>query len=167
MVEIRAATAEDVDKWRALRRDGIVRYPQAFMLSLAQHDASDPEDDKSRLNSGGKFLAMKGESPVGMIGLNPYTLLSMRHRAEIGPLYVVPGFHGTPLASELMQAAVDHATAQGHWQLELAVNEANTRATAFYLRMGFTRYGRLPNAVIGEGGPEHDLMLMRILPHPS
>ena len=164
MVRIREATANDVDQWRSLRRDGIARFPQAFMLSLAQHDASNPNDDISRLNSGGSFLVIDEGKPVGMIGLNPYTLPSMRHRAEIGPLYVVPAFQGTPLASQLMQAVINHATHAGHWQIELTVNEANTRALTFYLRAGFTQYGRLPNAVIGEYGAEHDLMLLKILP---
>lgn len=167
MIDIRQGTADDVDQWRALRRDGIVRYPQAFMLSLAQHDASNPKDNISHLNGGGRFLAMHEGQPVGMIGLNPYTVHSMRHRAEIGPLYVIPDFQGTSLARDLMQAAFEYATRAGQWQLELTVNEANTRAVAFYLREGFTQYGRLPNAVIGENGPEHDLMLLRILPHPS
>lgn len=163
MVAIRHATPEDVEEWRSLRRDGIVRYPQAFMLSLAQHDNSDRADDISRLRSGGRFLAMHEEQPVGMIGLNPYTLPSMRHRAEIGPLYVVPAFQGTSLAGDLMQAALDYAIRAGHWQIELTVNEANTRATAFYKRQGFTQYGRLPNAIIGEKGPENDLMLIQVL----
>ncbi|WP_298860753.1 GNAT family N-acetyltransferase [uncultured Sulfitobacter sp.] len=167
MVEIREATENDVDQWRSLRRDGMVRYPHAFMLSLAEHEASNDKDDVSRLKSGGKFLAMHEGKPVGMIGLNPYTLPSMRHRAEIGPLYVVPDFQGTSLARDLMRAAIAYATRAGQWQLELTVNEANTRAVTFYLREGFTQYGRLPNAVIGENGPENDLMLLRILPHPS
>ena len=163
MLEIREATANDVNQWRSLRRDGIARYPTAFMLSLAQHDASNLQDDIARLKSGGRFLAFDGNIAVGMIGLNPYTLPSMRHRAEIGPLYVVPDFQGTPVASQLMEKVIDHATAAGHWQLELTVNEANSRAVAFYLRQGFYQYGRLPNAVIGENGPEHDLMFLRIL----
>ena len=167
MIDIRQGTADDVDQWRALRRYGIVRYPQAFMLSLPQHDASNPKDGISRLNGGGKFLAMHDGQPVGMIGLNSYTMHSMRHRAEIGPLYVIPGSQGTSLARNLMQAAIEHATRAGYWQLEFTVNETNTRAVAFYMREGFTQYGRLPNAVIGENGPEHDLMLLRILPHPS
>ncbi len=167
MVVIRQATAEDTQIWRNLRRDGILRYPEAFMLTLAQHDASDAAEDASRLTNGGKFLALNGDAPVGMIGMNPYGLPSMRHRSEIGPLYVTPDFQGTPVARQLLLAAIEHARATGHWQLELNVNEANTRAVAFYLREGFTQYGRLPNAVIGANGPEHDLMMLRILPHPS
>lgn len=66
-----------------------------------------------------------------------------------------------------MEAAIRHARAAEMWQLELTVNEANIRAGAFYLREGFTRYGRLPNALIGANGPEHDLLMLRILPHPS
>ena len=167
MFKIIEATAQDTDRWRSLRRDGIAHYPDAFLLTLAQHDASDPASDAARLESGGKFIAFDGTTPVGLIGLNAYGSPNMRHRAEIGPLYVIPEAQGTPAAMQLLQAAVDHATAKGIWQLDLTVNEANTRAIAFYKRDGFLQYGCLPNVVIGPDGPEHDLMMLRTLPQAT
>ncbi len=167
MISIVQATAADVDVWRSLRRDGIMRYPNAFILSLDEHDAGDPAEDRARLASGGRFLALSGQTAVGMIGLNTHGPVNMRHRAEVGPLYVTPDYQGSDVAKQLFRTAVAHAARAGLRQLELAVNEANARAVAFYLREGFTQYGRLPNAVIGENGPEHDLLLLRILPQPS
>ena len=167
MVKIIKATGQDKGHWRTLRRDGIARYPSDFFLSLAQHDASPIDADTARLEKGGRFLAWQRARPVGLIGITPHASPSMRHRAEVGPLYVIPELHGSPTATQLLQATVDHAIAKGIWQLELTVNEANTRATAFYKREGFLQYGRLPNAVIGASGPEHDLMMLRTLPQAS
>lgn len=163
MITVVHATAKDADIWRSLRRDGIAHYPEAFLFSLEQHDASDPADDVARLASGGKFLAYSDGTPVGIIGLTRFGLPSMRHRAELGPLYVTSKLQGSTAAKQLLDAATDYAAAAGQWQLELAVNEANTRAVSFYLRNGFTQYGRLPNAALGENGPEHDLLLLRLL----
>jgi len=63
MIRVVEATAEDVDIWRSLRRDGIRRYSNAFMLSLDQHDASDPAVDAERVVNGGKFSAYSGQTP--------------------------------------------------------------------------------------------------------
>lgn len=166
MTLIRAATAQDVPLWRALRRDGIERYPAAFLLSLAEHDASSPDRDAARLAAGQFFLAFEGETAIGMIGLNQMSLERARHRAEIGPVYVTPAAQGHGTARALIQTALDAATASGIWQIELTVNEDNSAAIALYTAFGFTQTGRIPNAVIGADGPEHDLIMLRELPHP-
>lgn len=131
MAEVLPATVDQVDAWRSLRRDGILRFPEAFMLTLAEHDASNRTEDIARLNCGGRFMAWEERIPVGMIALNPYSLPSMRHRAGIGPLYVTPDFQGTGVARHLLESVLSYARNAGHWQLELTVNEANTRACGF------------------------------------
>ena len=167
MVEVRQATAADADLWRSLRRYGIARYPAAFRMTLPEHDAIRVEDDAARLAEGGRFLALDRGTPIGSIGLYQNTEGGMTHRGVVFGMYVMPEAQGTGVAGALLRQVVTHAGELRITQLELDVNEANTRAVAFYLREGFTQYGRLPNAVIGANGPEHDLMLLRILPHPS
>ncbi|MGJ8544299.1 MAG: GNAT family N-acetyltransferase [Sulfitobacter sp.] len=163
-INIRAASPVDVAVWRALRRDGIVRYPAAFVLSVDEHDATPEQVDAERLNRGDRFLAFDAQTPVGLAGINRHRGRAA-HRGEIGPMYVVPEAQGSDAASALLQFILAYADAEGIWQPELTVNEENTRAIAFYRRHGFEQIGRLPNAIIGAAGPEHDLLMIR--PQPA
>ena len=57
----------------------------------------------------------------------------------------------------MMKALIDHAEANGIWQLELYVAADNPRAIRFYESFGFQRQGLLPNAVILVDGAQDDL----------
>lgn len=161
-VTIRAVTDRDVDIWRALRMDGIIRHPQAFIVSAQEAAAVPVEQDAARLRAGGKFMAFAGDLPVGLIGLNRHSMPRERHRGEIGPLYVVPDARGQGVADGLLQAAMDAAQAQGIWQIELSVFVENHRAIALYERHGFVVTGKIPNAIEGADGFEDDLLMILI-----
>lgn len=165
MLHTRLATPDDTTLWRALRRDGIVRYPSVFIPSLEEHDATPVAQDAENLARGDRVLAFQDTTPIGLAGLNLYPGRAS-HRAEIGPFYIIPDAQGSGAAATLMDALVTLAPSLGIWQLELAVNEDNPRAIALYLRHGFTQIGRIPNALIGKDGPEHDLLMLRSLPRP-
>lgn len=163
-INIRVATPDDVEVWRRLRRDGIARFPSAFIPSLEEHDASPAKDDVARLARGDRFLAFRGETPVGLVGMNRHAGRS-DHRGEIGPMYVVPDAQQAGVATLLLRHVLEYARQVGIWQPELAVNEDNNRAIALYKKHGFIEVGRIPNAVMGADGPEHDLLM--ILPQAA
>lgn len=163
MITVRAATPDDVTHWRALRRDGIDRYPSAFIVSLAEHDTIADATDAKRLGAGDRFLAFDGDTAIGIAGLNQNLIPRAVHRAEIGPFYVAPNAQGSGAAAALMQVLTDHAKSLQIWQLELTVNEDNSRAIAFYKGCGFHQTGRTPNAILGADGPEHDLTMVKEL----
>ncbi|WP_299367851.1 GNAT family N-acetyltransferase [uncultured Tateyamaria sp.] len=159
---IRAATDRDVDSWRALRMDGILRHPQAFIVSAKEAAAVPVEEDAARLRSGGRFMAFMGDAAVGLIGLNRNTMPRSRHRGEIGPLYVAPQARGQGVADALLTAAMEAGRAMGVWQIELSVYVENHRAIALYERHGFALTGKIPNALLGAEGYEDDLLMIRI-----
>ena len=161
-VIIRAATEQDVDTWRTLRMDGIVRHPQAFIVSAEEAAAVPVEEDAARLRAGGRFMAFIGDKAVGRIGLNRNHMPRSRHRGEVGPLYVAPDARGQGVADGLLQAAIDAARAQGIWQIELSVYVENHPAIALYERHGFSVTGKIPNALLGADGFEDDLLMIRI-----
>ena len=66
---------------------------------------------------------------VAAIGSDPTT--------ELSKLYVMPGHHGSGLASELMDAVVALAVAHGSSTIWLGVNQENERANRFYGKHGF------------------------------
>ena len=160
-VVIRVATPDDAEIWRALRRDGIARYPQAFIASLAQADAIPVQKDAQMLGQGNRFLAFMDGQAIGLAGINRNGIPRARHRAEIGPFYVVAEAQGRSVAQALMDAVMAYADRHEIWQLELFVNQENARAIAFYKRYGFVEAGRIPNSILGADGPETDLIMIR------
>ena len=158
---VRVATGDDVDVWRALRMEGIVQYPSGFLVTAEEAAAVPIEQDIKRLSNGDRFLAFAGETAVGIAGLNRNPVPRANHRAEIGPVYVVPQARGQGVADQLMITLMAAAQAAGIWQLELFVNAENAMAIGLYVRHGFTETGNIPNAIIGADGLEHDLMMIR------
>ena len=67
--------------------------------------------------------------------------VTLRPTTEISKLYVLPGNHGTGVASALMDAIVERAEAAGCAGLWLGVNKENVRAQRFYAKHGFTKVG--------------------------
>lgn len=158
---VRAATPDDVHVWRALRLDGIERHPQAFILTADEAKSVPIERDAQSLEGGHRFLAFLDDTPVGLAGLNRLGISRARHRAEIGPLYVIPGARGKGVADGLISAIKGAAHAAGIWQLELSVFRENQPAIALYERHGFAVMGKIPNAILGALGPEDDLIMVR------
>ena len=61
---------------------------------------------------------------------------------EIKQFYVLKGWHGTGIANQLMDWAVEEARARGARELYLSVFTENVRAQRFYAKFGFEEVGR-------------------------
>ncbi|NLE78683.1 MAG: GNAT family N-acetyltransferase [Rhodococcus sp.] len=68
-------------------------------------------------------------------------LLTLRPTTEISKFYVVPGKHGTSVASALLAAIVERAITDARASLWLGVNQLNQRAQRFYAKHGFEQVG--------------------------
>lgn len=83
---------------------------------------------------------------------------------ELSKFYLLPGQHGTGVASDLMAAALTWATDSGAHRIWLGVNRNNERAQGFYRKNGFaitgTRTFELGGAV------EQDFIMSRTLESP-
>ncbi len=66
------------------------------------------------------------------------------HAIEIQRFYVDRRYHGTGVASTLMQGTLDTARLAGATVVWLGVWERNARAIAFYRKYGFTDVGSQP-----------------------
>ena len=162
-ITVRRMTPDDLASWRWLRRDGLTRFPGAFILSSDEYEARTDEAEADFLRHGLVHGVFDGTRPLGMAALRIMPFARARHRAEVGPFYVVPEAQGTGAADLLMEALVTHARELGVTQLELSVAADNPRAVRFYERHGFLQEGRLPNAVMMPEGPQTDLFCVRLL----
>ncbi len=157
---IRATTEADTEAFVDLQRDGIAQFPDAFALTAEEARATDLEQLTEWLNSGETYGAFDGERMIGFAGVSRLPLAMARHRATIGPFYVMPEHHGTGMAQALLDRVFADCTALGVLQLELWVWQGNARARAFFRRNGFVQRGTIPRAGIMEDGKGRDDLFM-------
>jgi len=107
--------------------------------------------------------AAVGRAPVGFVMLSPPDLPipSDERDVEVKRIYTFSRWHGTGLGRALMEAAADHAKAEGRRRLLLGVYGRNERAIAFYLKAGFEVVGERRFTVGGQ--TYDDLVLARVL----
>jgi ribosomal protein S18 acetylase RimI-like enzyme len=84
-----------------------------------------------------------GAAPVGYLHLTAPDLPveTGADDLEIKRIYVLVSLHRSGLGRHFLDAAIDHAVAVGAKRLLLGVYKNNTRALAFYDRMGFEKIG--------------------------
>lgn len=105
----------------------------ARMLFLAEH-----EDDARGAREAVGYTMLNLTEPTDT---DVASALSLHPAVELSKCYVIPGQHGTGVASALMQASLDAAVATGAAEVWLGVNEENARAQRFYAKHGFERVG--------------------------
>ena len=122
---------------------------------------TDPDRTVLKVTHGGAIVGyamlIDGEPADPDVG----RAVTLRPTTEISKLYVLPGNHGTGVASALMDAIVKRAVAAGCAGLWLGVNQENVRAQRFYAKHGFTQVGT-KTFVVGTQ-LHHDFVMQRAL----
>ncbi|MEM6339721.1 MAG: GNAT family N-acetyltransferase [Pseudomonadota bacterium] len=157
----RLLTPEDLDIWRRLRREGVTRFPNAFLLDQEEVANTPEERDRSVLAAKVLFGVFCEDKAVGIAGLRMGFFNQNKHRAHMGPFYVDPDHWGMAAAQTLLDTLIQTAQDRGATQIELEVDAENPRAIAFYKKVGFQQIGRMPNAMHREGAFHDDLLMVR------
>jgi len=84
---------------------------------------------------------VKGYMRINAKHACPLESVSNQKCVELVRLYVLKEFHGTGVANELMNFAVDYANKNGFEIMYLSVWEYNFRARGFYEKHGFVNSG--------------------------
>ncbi len=105
------------------------------------------------------YVAEADRSVVGYLALKneAHPAVESRIPLQLWQIYVVPAFHGTGIAAELMTTVFEHARQHSHDVVWLGVSEHNARAISFYRKHGFTPLGLHK---VGTGHHEHEDVLM-------
>jgi tRNA (guanine37-N1)-methyltransferase len=85
----------------------------------------------------GYVMTVSGEPGDPVIA----TAVRSRPTVEISKIYLRQSAHGSGIAQQLMDVAVEDAKAHGAQSVWLGVNQQNARANAFYERSGFLLVG--------------------------
>lgn len=67
--------------------------------------------------------------------------ITVRPTSELSKCYLLPGQHGTGLATSMVTAAVEAARGRGAAAVWLGVNQLNAKANRFYEKSGFALVG--------------------------
>ncbi len=150
MFTIRQATPQDIELLSSIgarafsQSFGAANTPENMAAYLAA--SFSPEKQASEMaEPGAVFLIAENESePVGFAHLREDpapTCITGIHPVELSRIYMLEGWKGQGLGSQLMQACIDEARQRGADVLWLGVWEENPKAIAFYKKWGFSIVG--------------------------
>ncbi len=140
-IRIEAVTADLLPTYRDVRIAALIDSPRAFWTTYEQ--ASSRTDDlwAQWLEEGPQtWLAFAGGSPVGTVGLWRGDDQPREEVTLIG-MWVATVVRGSGVAERLVRAALEAASDAGRRRVVLEVAHENSRAWAFYSRMGFRPTG--------------------------
>lgn len=140
----------DPDEWatvRDVRLAALADAPDAFGSTLAREaDRGEPQW-RCRIRAWPWFLAWRAGRPAGLVAAVPDQAASGppaggRRAWHLVSMWVSPQARGHGVADLLIATVMEHAEAAGAPRVTLWVALGNSRARAFYQRMGFTPTGR-------------------------
>lgn len=147
-----------LDELAALLRDAVGHgASMGFMLPLPETEARDYwRSVAAQIASGGKVvLAALDESGrvVGSAQLGLELRANGRHRAEVQKVMVLHAARGRGIGGALMQRLEDEARAHGRTLLFLDTSVGRSGAVEFYVRLGYTPCGGIPDYARDPDGP--------------
>ena len=149
------------DQWllhRAVRLAMLLDVPRAYGSTFAREVAFEDQVWLDRIRGAASWLALRRDLPLGTLTMYQ-TPERPQDEANLTSMWVAAHARGTGVADVLVAALLDHARDLGLRRVTLDVADENSRAAAFYQRLGFVRTGRtgeLPHVPgVGEFEMEH------------
>jgi ribosomal protein S18 acetylase RimI-like enzyme len=147
---VRTLQDTDCEAFVALRRKALLDSPLAFASSPSDDKAASIETVRERLRRSPDWVILGAFRPIliGVVGLYRDTHVKTCHKMHLWGMYVAPDHRCQGVASQLLQAAVDHARrlSDVSW-IHLSVSSAATEAQHLYERAGFQVWGSEPESL--------------------
>ena len=165
-VTIRATTAGDAAKLRALRVEALTSSPTSFGSSVDDVEGHDWSKVAAGDAGGAVFVAEHAGQLVGMTGIHRSTRTKEAHHADLWGVYVQPAYRKLGIARALVTAAVEWARDAGVAIVKLTV-VPESGARGCYERCGFRVTGMDVAALRWDGRYYDELLMSRWLqPEP-
>jgi ribosomal protein S18 acetylase RimI-like enzyme len=165
-MHIRQLNETDVEAYRVLRLESLREAPHAFTNSYEEFSQRTLDSIAQQFRSHENFTlgAFENDQLVGMVGFYRESALKLRHKGYIVSMYVLPEYRSRGIARALLLEAIDHVRRLSDLkQLLLGVVVTQVTAKRLYESLGFTVYGREPDAVqIGDEYFDEEFMLLRL-----
>lgn len=168
---IRPMLEPDLVAYKALRDAMLAGHPDAFTSDAETEVQRDLASYRSRLSSGDgsgtlfTLLALAGGRVVGALTCEREARRKVQHIAHLVGMMVAETHRGRGIGRALLADAIARLQATpGLAQVTLSVTASNRAAVGLYESVGFTRYGRLPDAIRLPDGRrlDKDLMVLRL-----
>ena len=157
-ITIRRLGPDDVEQFRACRRDMLRDNPTAFYTAYEEEEPWSLEIFRKKfLDSGdlaviAAFGAFDGEHLIGTTRIYQEDRIKRRHKMNVVGVFVKPEYRGQRISSRLIEVAIAYArTVEGIERIELSVESRNAVAKALYASFGFETWGTEPALVKYEG----------------
>ncbi|MFG6490326.1 GNAT family N-acetyltransferase [Roseateles sp. BYS78W] len=170
-VSIRPMLEPDLLGYKALRDAILAGHPEAFTSDAETESLRDLASYRSRLaggtNGGTLFtlVALDRGRVVGALTCEREPRRKVQHIAHLVGMMVADTHRGRGIGRALLAATIARLQAtDGLAQVTLSVTTSNRAAIGLYESVGFTRYGRLPDAIRLPDGRrlDKDLMALRL-----
>jgi ribosomal protein S18 acetylase RimI-like enzyme len=165
-MHIRQLRDTDVGIYRVLRATCLRESPHAFTTSYEEFSQRTTDSIAQQLRGHENFTlgAFEDDRLVGMVGFYRESALKLRHKGYIVSMYVLPEYRSRGIARALLVEAIARARRlRDLKQLLLGVVVTQTTAKRLYESLGFTVYGREPDAVkIGDEFFDEEMMLLKL-----
>ena len=168
---IRPMLEPDLLAYKALRDAMLAGHPEAFTSDFETESLRDLASYRNRLAGGSNggtlftLLALDDGHVIGALTCEREPRRKVQHIAHLVGMMVADSHRGRGIGRSLLAAAVQRLRATaGLAQVTLSVTAGNRAAIGLYQSVGFTRYGRLPDAIRLPDGRQldKDLMLLRL-----
>lgn len=170
-VSIRPMREPDLLAYKALRDAMLAGHPEAFTSDAETESQRDLASYRSRLAGGSNggtlftLLALDGARVVGALTCEREPRRKVQHIAHLVGMMVADTHRGRGIGRALLAATIARLQAtEGLAQVTLSVTASNRAAVGLYESVGFTRYGRLLDAIRLPDGRrlDKDLMVLRL-----
>jgi len=160
---IRLLTPADETTYRAALVAALDEEPREFfrtrVVDLEAQLLREPAPDDFSL---GAFLS-SGEL-VGAASFKREMFSTMRHKALLYRMFVLPLARGSGAGRSLLEAVIERArSATGLEQINLTVLSGNTRAKRLYQSLGFSEFSHETRAVKAENGYHDETQMVLFL----
>lgn len=161
---IRLLTIQDILPFRDLLLRGLKEEPSAFL-----HDDLDalawPDERFAKFLKNGQMVGIWVANVLtGFAGLTRYQGTKVRHKGNIGPVYVAPEARGQGFATQMIQMLEKMAIEAGIERLLLSTDVTNTTTVALYTRLGFEPWGVEKHVLkLRDGSYVDDMMMAKSL----
>lgn len=159
---VRQLVAADAVAFRDIRLEGLRVNPEAFGSTYDSEARNGIDAFEGTI--GRNFIAgafMEG-TLVGVAGLYVLQGPKVGHRGNIWGVFVRPPARGHGVGRALLELLLEHAR-QRVRQVHLSVVTTNPAAVALYQRHGFVTYGTEPRALLVEGTPYDEHLMVCVL----
>lgn len=164
---IRNARREDADQVLDVFKrthgetENLTSYPDEITMTHEQE--AEYLAKKSESEKDAELIAVVDGSVAGTAGIDPVGRFEkVRHRAHFG-ISILRKYWRLGIGRALTEACIECAKIAGYAQLELAVVSDNENAIALYKSVGFTEYGRNPDAFRSRTRGAQENVLMRLV----